>query len=104
MIRRGASSWRAFTTWGCRPARGGSVITTSGRGWAAVPQSLPDPLFQISRQELAIVHAVEPAIRVGIVHRFRDQFKSHHPAHLGGQGQGDAAGAAVEIPDRLLGR
>ena len=85
MIRRGESSWRACTTWGCMPARGGSVITTSGRGWDAGPQGLPDPLFQISRQELAIVQAVEPAIDVGIVHRFRNQFKSHHPAHLRGQ-------------------
>ena len=73
-----------------------------GARLAAGSQGLPEALFQISRQELAIFQAVEPAVGVGIVHGRRDQFKSHHPAHLRGQVQGDAAGPAIEIPDGLL--
>ena len=80
IIRAGNASRRAFTTFGCIPALGGSTRTTSG---LPICRNLADNVLQIAGKIGTVADIIDSAVLPRILYGLFDQLDPNNAFHAG---------------------
>ena len=98
-MRRGAASMMRRTTFCDRPARGGSMMQTSGR--LASLDELAQREAHVAGEEARVVDLVALGVGDRVGDRLLDDLQAPHLAGAGGEAQADGADPAVQVEDAL---